>query len=630
MLRLFLIALFALLAGCGGGGDDGIPVSMSLGATATGPTSATLAWSTENVSYYSVYMNGEPLGTTYPPQTSVILTTLTPDTRYCFRVYAVVFPLGTIAQSNEACITTPPTVKPSVPTDLTATAASPGQIDLAWAASTGDFSGYRIYRNDSYLAATAATSYADTTALPSTEYCYAVSAYDAWGYESARTPPVCATTPEDTETPSIPSEVKALYDPQSAANPSIRVTWQPAYDNSGTVARYNVYRDGMFRAQVTELEYTDGGLATSTQYCYTVTALDYANNESAPGGPACATTSWTSVMIDGTVSARWTAIDVGAGDKLHIAYYDGAWTGSNQQAGTVKHATDASGVWQTAAIDSVAPDVGASLDLLANDDGSLNVAYYDSTRYLLKLATKTTSTWLVESIASSLLNVTTVGMDRDGTGKLHLVVNPNGKVTYLTNASGSWSSEIIGDNHVIFGNAATCAIAVDAAGKVHVGYYDYTSGTLKYVTNESGAWITQTVDSVPDAGNYTAIALDGDGRVHFAYYDRTNGDLRYASNASGTWVTQTLDSIGDVGRDAAIVVDADGHAHVSYLDATHHALKYATNAKGAWATYVIDDYSFVGDAYIDGGGYTSIAIDSAGAVHISYRGDARLRHATNR
>jgi hypothetical protein len=630
MLRLFLIALITLIAGCGGGGDDGLPVTMSLSATATGPTSATLAWSAESVTYYSVYMNGESLGTTYPPQTSVKLTTLTPDTRYCFRVYAVVFPLGTVGQSNEACITTPPTVKPSVPTDLTATVVSPGQIDLAWAASTGDFSGYRIYRDESYVAATAATSYADTTARPSTEYCYAISAYDAWGYESPKTPPVCATTPVDTEKPSIPTEVKALYDPLSAANPTIRVTWQPAYDNSGTIAIYNVYRDGAFRAQVTDLEYTDSGLAASTQYCYTITALDYANNESAPGGPSCATTSWTSAMVDGTVSTRWTAIDIDADDEVHIAYYDNMWTGSGQQAGTVKYATNASGVWQTTAIDSVAPYVGASIDLLANDDGSLNVAYYDATYYLLKLATRTTNIWMVETIASNLLNVITVGMDRDAAGKLHLVVNPSGKVTYMNNTTGTWVSEVIGDNNVIFGNAATCAIAVDAVGKAHVAYYDYTSGTLKYVTNQAGGWITQTIDTVADAGMYTTIALDSDGQVHLAYYDWTNGDLRYASNASGGWVTQTLDSTGDVGRDTAIAVDAAGHVHVSYIDVTYHALKYATNDKGAWTTYVIDDYSYVGDPYSDGGGYTSIAVDSAGAVHISYRGDARLRYATNR
>jgi hypothetical protein len=622
MLRMLLIALVALLASCGGG-DDGIPVSMSLSATATGPTSATLSWSAENVSYYSIYMNNEALGTSYPPQTSVTLTTLTPDTRYCFRVYAVVFPLGTVSQSNEACITTPPTIKPSAPTDLTALATSPGRIDLAWTASTGDFSGYRIYRDGNFLAATSGTSYADTTARPSTEYCYAASAYDAWGYESPETAPVCATTPADTETPSVPPNVKALYDPQSAANPTIRVSWQAAFDNSGTVALYNVYRDGAFHAQVADLEYTDSGLQAFTQYCYTVTALDSVNNESAPGGPSCATTSWTSATVDSTVSVQWTAIDAGAGDKLHIAYYDNMWTGSGQQAGTVKYATDASGTWQAAAIDSVAPKVGASIDMVANADGSLNIAYYDATRYDLKIASKTSGAWLVDTVASNLLNVSTVAMERDASGKLHVVVNPNGKVTYLSNATGSWTSEVVGDNNVIFGDAATCAIAVDPAGKAYVGYHDYTSRTLKYVSNQSGGWVTQTVDGVPDVGIHTAIAVDGDGHVHFAYYDRSNGDLKYASNASGNWVTRTLDSAGDVGLYGAIAVDANDHIHISYLDETSHALKYATNASGAWAVYVIDNYSYVG-------GYTSIAIDAAGAVHVSYKGDTYLRHTTNR
>lgn len=626
MMRRVLTALVALLAGCGGGGGngDGLPANISLSAAATGPTSATVSWSGGLANWYDIYVNNEYGGRTFGVQTSP--TTLTPDTRYCFRVYAVVFPLGSVAQSNEACITTSPTVKPSAPTKLTAAAVSPGQIDLAWTASNGDFSGYRIYRDDGHVASTAATGYADTTVRSSTGYCYAVSAYDAWGYESPKSPAACATTPVDTEAPSIPTEVRALYDPQSAASPTITVAWQPAHDNSGTVARYNVYRDGAFRAQVAGPEYVDSGLSASTQYCYTITALDAADIESAPGGPSCATTSWRLATVDDTVSVSGTALAIAAGDKVHIAYHDGTYTGSNQQAGTVKHATDAGGAWATAAIDSVAPTVYASIDLVAMNDGSVNVAYYDFTNRRLDLATRTANIWLVETIGSGLLDVTTVGMARDATGKLHLVVNPNGKVTYLGNATGAWTSEVIGDNHVVYGGGTTSAIAVDAAGKAHVGYHDYASGILAYVTNRSGTWITEVVDGLPGVGAYTSIALDDDGHAHLAYYDATNGDLRYASNASGSWVTQTLDSAGDVGRDTAIAVDAAGHVHIAYLDTTHHALKYATNAKGAWATFVIDGYSYVGDAM----GNHSIAVDSAGAIHISYRGDARLRYATNR
>jgi len=76
-------------------------------------------------------------------------------------------------------------------------------------------------------------------------------------------------------------------------------------------------------------------------------------------------------------------------------------------------------------------------------------------------------------------------------------------------------------------------------------------------------------------------------------------------------------------RRTAIAVDAAGHAHVAYLDTTRQALEYATNASGAWTHFVID---YVGDSASNSN--HSIAVDSAGAVHISYRRGS-LRYATN-
>lgn len=633
LAMVVVLSVILLLTSCGGGGggDDSLPTSISLDTTALGLTSVRLSWSAAStVTSYSVYMNGEYLGLSYPPGTSVTITTLTPDTRYCFRVLAVVFPIGAVAQSNQACVTTPPSIRPSMPTNLSASAVSPGEIDLAWTPSTGDFSGYKIYRDGTYLVSTAADSYADMSVMSSTQYCYEVSAYDQWGYESPKSSTACATTPADAEAPSIPTNLKAIYDPQSVANPTINLSWQAAYDNSGTVPAYRVYRDGAFLAQVSGLEYSDAGLGTSQQYCYAVAALDYTNNESVPSSPECVTTSWVSKTLDSSVHAQWTAIDVDGGDNLHIAYYDGQYTGSNQQAGTVKYATNLSGAWQSVAIDSVAPTVYGSIALLVNNDASLNAAYYDFNRYLLKRAVKTAGAWLTETIATNLLNVTTVAMAHDASNKLHLVINPNGNITYMSNATDSWTSEVIGNNGVIYGNAATCAIAVDNDGKAFVGYYDYANRILKYVSNKSGAWITETVDAIADAGLYTAIALDAAGNAHLSYYDVTNGDLKYATNATGFWVVQTIDSVGDVGQSSAIALDANGRVHISYTDASNHALKYATNASGSWMTYVIDNAAYVAGNLSSPGAYTSLAVDSSGKIHISYRGDGFLRYATNR
>jgi len=631
-ILLAMVAIFSvvsLLTSCGGGGGgDSIPTDLSLDATAVDLTSVRLSWSAAStVTTYSVYMNDDYLGPSYPPSTSVTITTLTPDTRYCFRVLAVVFPLGAVAQSNKACVTTPPSIRPSVPTNLRVSAISPGQIGLAWTSSVGDFSGYKIYRDGSFLGSTAAASYADMSVMSSTQYCYEVSAYDPWGYESPKTSTACARTPVDAAAPSVPTDVKAIYDPQSVSNPNL--SWQAASDNSGTVPAYRIYRDGTILAQVSEVEYSDTGLGTYQQYCYTVTALDATNNESEPSNPACVTTSWELKTLDSTVHVQWTAIDVDSGDNLHIAYYDGQYTGSNQQTGTVKYASNRTGAWQSVAIDSVAPTVYGSISLVVNADASLNVAYYDSYHYLLKRAVNTSGAWLTEAIASYLLNVSTVAMAHDASGKLHLLVDPYRNVTYMSNATGSWTSEVIGTSAGFF-DAATCAIAVDAAGAAYVGYYDDTNRILKYVSNTSGVWTTETVDTNTDVGLYTAIALDTDGYAHLSYYDVTKGDLKYATNATGTWVVQTIDSAGDVGRSSAIASDANGLVHISYTDATNHALKYATNASGSWMTFVIDNATYVAGNLSSPGAYTSIAVDSNGKIHISYRGDGNLRYATNR
>jgi hypothetical protein len=328
----------------------------------------------------------------------------------------------------------------------------------------------------------------------------------------------------------------------------------------------------------------------------------------------------------------WTSIAVDANDKLHIAYYDGRFTGSNQQVGTVNYATNLSGTWQTVAIDSVAPTIYGSLSLLVNTDGNLHAAYYDFNSYRLRHAMKASGVWIAETIVPNSMNGGNVSMTHDAANHLHLIYRPSGNMTYMTDATGAWTSQVI-CSHLGYFDRSTYAIAVGSSGEVHIAYYDYTypsaTGVLKYVTNVSGAWVTETVDSMGDVGMYTAIAIDVSGKAHIAYYDVTNGDLKYATNASGTWVAQSIDSTDNVGLSTAIALDASGYIHISYTDATSHTLKYASNASGTWMTYTVDSTSYV-EGYWSLNAYTSIAIDSEGKVHISYRGDSHLRYATNR
>jgi chitodextrinase len=88
------------------------------------------------------------------------------------------------------------TTPPSVPANLSATAASSGQINLVWSASTdtAGVTGYNVFRNGSQVGTSTTTSYSDTGLNASTTYTYAVAAYDAAGNVSVQSATVSATT----------------------------------------------------------------------------------------------------------------------------------------------------------------------------------------------------------------------------------------------------------------------------------------------------------------------------------------------------------------------------------------------------------------------------------------------------
>ena len=83
----------------------------------------------------------------------------------------------TTAASNDV-------TNPSDPTGLGAVAISSGRVDLSWTASTDNVgvTGYEIFRNGTLVTSVGAvTTFADTTAAPSTAYTYQVRAFDAAG-----------------------------------------------------------------------------------------------------------------------------------------------------------------------------------------------------------------------------------------------------------------------------------------------------------------------------------------------------------------------------------------------------------------------------------------------------------------
>jgi hypothetical protein len=88
------------------------------------------------------------------------------------------------------------TQAPTAPTGLTSPSKTSSSVTLSWNPSTDNVgvAGYRIYRSGASVGTSATTTFTNTGLNASTNYTYAVRAFDAAGNESASSNSVTVTT----------------------------------------------------------------------------------------------------------------------------------------------------------------------------------------------------------------------------------------------------------------------------------------------------------------------------------------------------------------------------------------------------------------------------------------------------
>jgi hypothetical protein len=381
------------------------------------------------------------------------------------------------------------------------------------------------------------------------------------------------------------------------------------------------------------------------------------------------TGSWVRTSLDPGTAVYSSSITVDNNDKVHISYYN---TSPNWN---LKYATNETGSWVYSTIDS-GVDMGKFSSIATDSNNKVHISYKDSIGNNLWYATNAgVIAGSGNCSASADFDCATVDSGGDVTDESSLVVDSNDKVhivfyhwtpedlMYATNVTGAWviSPIDVGADEVGWENS----LAIDSNDKLHVSYYDWTNGDLKYATDSTGSWEVYLVDTheageTDDRGSANSIAVDSYNHVHMSYFDDTNDDLRYVTNAVDddndgfftevdcndsdisvnpgatenqyngkdddcnpltldySWIIEVADpSTTDV-RWTSVAMDSLGNIHISYRDDT--TLKYATNASGTWVTTALDGGL---------GGTTSIAIDSADKVHISYYKIPELAYMTN-
>src|SRR6266705_2238708 len=319
----------------------------NLTATASGPVQINLSWTaaTETGGTISQYLIERCTGATCTnfvqvassPTTTFNDTGLTGSTAYRYRARAQDTASITGPYSNIASATTAaPTF--TAPSNLTASASGPVQINLSWTAATetgGTISQYLIERcqgsgcsNFAQVATSPTTTFNDTTAglTGSTTYNYRVRATDAANNLGPYSNTASATTPANA--PTAPTNLTAT----APGSTQINLSWTAATETGGTISQYLIERctgatcsNFVQVASSPTTTFNDTSLTGSTTYNYRVRATDAANNLGPYSNVVSATTSAPTFTAPSNLTATAASTT-----QINLS-----WTAATETGGTI-------------------------------------------------------------------------------------------------------------------------------------------------------------------------------------------------------------------------------------------------------------------------------------------------------
>ncbi len=255
-----------------GGGGAGPSTPTGVSAADVSEQGATIVWIASKaggsrIIGYRVYRDGRLVGQT--PGSSMRLVHLIYPHTYAIAVSAVDAAKRESARSAPLSLSTthtPPGGSPLIAaehvTDTSATLSwQPGSV------TAGSLAGYVLYKDGAPVGLVHSQS-ATVTLASQRSYTFTVRAEDAAGYLSAPAPDVTVVT---THTPpSTPGGLSA----NGVTSQSLQLNWSPSTPVSGNIVGYRVFRDGEPIGQIGDPAMTVSNLAPSTDYRFSVVAVD--------------------------------------------------------------------------------------------------------------------------------------------------------------------------------------------------------------------------------------------------------------------------------------------------------------------------------------------------------------------
>jgi len=471
-----------------------------------------------------------------------------------------------------------PPAPPNAPTNLTATAASSSQINLAWTASAGSGVTYTVLRNGASVTSNVTgTSYSDTGLTASTTYSYTVEAVDSDGTSpasntaTATTPPAGCTS-DCGESPDVLAihaggvavgNFAADEDYVGGSASATTATISTAgVTNPAPEAVYQTQRFGNFT-------YTLPGLTTAASYTVRLHFSEY---------------YWTAagkrvfnVSINGTqVLTNFDIFAAVGGDQALVEEFTATANASGQIAivfTTVSDNAEVAGieVLASGSVPPAPPNAPTSLAATAVSSSQINLSW--------------TASATAGVTYSVLRNGTGIANGLTATSYSDTGLAPSTTYSYTVEAVDSAGPSLASNTATATTPANSCTsdcgmdvLAIHAGGGA-VGNFaadeDFVGGTASATTATIST--TGVTDPAPEAvyqtqrfGNFTYM-LPGltagtsyTVRLHFSeYYWTAAGKRVFNVSINGTQVLTNFDIFALVGADQAIVEQFTATANAS-------------------------------------------------------------------
>ena len=327
--------------------------------------------------------------------------------------------------------------------------------------------------------------------------------------------------------------------------------------------------------------------------------------------------------IPSTIVDRGTGGGVGyyaslafdSNDYPHISYYD--LSNGDLRYASLEPGDGGKNLWRVELVDQTG-DVGSFSSLVLTPDNLPRISYRDATNGKLKLASYNGNSWHTEILDPDGDNGMGSSLALDSNGYLFVSYIKAGSydLRFLTyTPTGSTAETVttgLGQN-VSF----TTSLALDPHETPFILYYNSLLGNLMLAYRDPliMLWNSVAVDeSDDDVGRFNSLVIDAYGSLHLCYQNDTRGELWYATYDPNRdlWSRDLVDSEGSSGAYCHITLSSRGNPIISYFEESNGDLKVALKSYDRWQVYRYDTAGITGL-------WTSIAVNSQGAVGVAYR-----------